>query len=289
MRDIVSGTDGAVLQSYDYKENGEKTTGDLSGPQSQKTWIGGLSVNDDVGDSGLYLMGHRHYDPSLGRFLSQDPIGFAGGLNLYEYGRSSPTLFTDSAGLDPYGGEWNPNEYNPYEQSHILSQQQLQDAKARWDVTANVVTFAAGAAVPDPSDLILAGVFFGIAKGATVAGKYKKAGGHHVHAKAAFKGHPCYDPAEAFTVSQRAISYKGWNHQAMTNMQRDLFKQIAEGNLPNTLTTHTAISVEALVAGGATRAEARSLVAQSLRNLRDQGVYFPTDIPWYGKSIGTYK
>lgn len=99
VRDIVSGTDGAVLQSYDYKENGEKTTADPSGPQSQKTWVGGLSVNDDVGDSGLYLMGHRHYDPSLGRFLSQDPIGFAGGLNLYEYAANSPAQMVDPRGL----------------------------------------------------------------------------------------------------------------------------------------------------------------------------------------------
>lgn len=99
MRDIVRGTDGAVLQSYDYKENGDRTTVNGSGPQSAKTWVGGLSVNDDVGDSGLYLMGHRHYDPSLGRFLSQDPIGFVGGLNLYEYASSSPVTMLDALGL----------------------------------------------------------------------------------------------------------------------------------------------------------------------------------------------
>ena len=100
VRDIVRGTDGAVLQSYDYKENGEKTTVNGFGPKSDKTWVGGLSVNDDVGDSGLYLMGHRQYDPSLGRFLSQDPIGFAGGLNLYEYAGNAPIQYVDAEGLE---------------------------------------------------------------------------------------------------------------------------------------------------------------------------------------------
>ncbi len=98
VRDIVSGTDGAVLQSYEYRENGEKTTLIPSGPKSDKTWIGGLSVNDDVADSGLYLMGHRHFDSTQGRFLSRDPIGFAGGLNLYSYG-NSPVQVVDPAGL----------------------------------------------------------------------------------------------------------------------------------------------------------------------------------------------
>ncbi len=99
VRDIVSGTDGAVLQSYNYRENGEKTTLIPTGPKSDKTWVGGLSVNDDTADSGLYLMGHRHYDATLGRFLSRDPIGFDGGLNLYEYAGSSPVTYTDPDGL----------------------------------------------------------------------------------------------------------------------------------------------------------------------------------------------
>ena len=37
----------------------------------------------------------------MGRFLSRDPIGHAGGLNLYEYSKSNPTTFTDHTGLYP--------------------------------------------------------------------------------------------------------------------------------------------------------------------------------------------
>ncbi|WP_131724730.1 hypothetical protein [Paenibacillus solani] len=73
----------------------------------------------------------------------------------------------------------------------------------------------------------------------------------------------------------------GLNHQAMTNKQRELFKELSESGRPNTMTEHTRIAVEALQAGGATRKEARRLVAESLNNLRKQGVKVPSNIPWY--------
>jgi hypothetical protein len=46
---------------------------------------------------------------------------------------------------------------------------------------------------------------------------------------------------------------------------------------------HTRIAVESLEAGGATEIEARTLVAHSLRDLREQGVHAPTRIPWFDK------
>jgi RHS repeat-associated protein len=36
-------------------------------------------------ETGLYHTGARYYDPRLGRFLQPDPIGQAGGLNIYAY------------------------------------------------------------------------------------------------------------------------------------------------------------------------------------------------------------
>ncbi len=53
--------------------------------------------------AGLYQMGARWYDPELGRFIEQDPIGEAGGLNLYAYVGSSPTLWVDPTGLARQG------------------------------------------------------------------------------------------------------------------------------------------------------------------------------------------
>jgi RHS repeat-associated protein len=36
-------------------------------------------------ETGLYYMRARYYDPTMGRWISEDPIGVAGGLNLYAY------------------------------------------------------------------------------------------------------------------------------------------------------------------------------------------------------------
>jgi RHS repeat-associated protein len=37
-------------------------------------------------ETGLHYNTFRYYDPDIGRFASQDPIGLAGGVNLYQYG-----------------------------------------------------------------------------------------------------------------------------------------------------------------------------------------------------------
>ncbi len=43
----------------------------------------------------------RYYDPDLGRFLSPDPLGFAGGdVNLYVYAGNNPLVASDPMGLE---------------------------------------------------------------------------------------------------------------------------------------------------------------------------------------------
>jgi RHS repeat-associated protein len=54
---------------------------------------------------GLYYNRARYYNPSIGRFLSEDPIGFAGGINKYAYVGNSPTNWIDSFGYAP-GDKW---------------------------------------------------------------------------------------------------------------------------------------------------------------------------------------
>lgn len=49
--------------------------------------------------SGLYLAPYRAYSPTIGRWLSRDPIGERGGLNLYRYVQNDPTRWTDPSGL----------------------------------------------------------------------------------------------------------------------------------------------------------------------------------------------
>ncbi|MEB3215344.1 MAG: RHS repeat-associated core domain-containing protein [Nostocales cyanobacterium 94392] len=51
-------------------------------------------------ETGLYYNRARYYDANLGRFISQDPIGFAGeDANLYRYVGNDPVNATDPSGL----------------------------------------------------------------------------------------------------------------------------------------------------------------------------------------------
>lgn len=49
-------------------------------------------------ETGLHYNRYRYYDPEVGRFISQDPIGLAGGLNVYQYA-PNPVQWIDPLGL----------------------------------------------------------------------------------------------------------------------------------------------------------------------------------------------
>jgi len=51
--------------------------------------------------SGLHLTLYRAYSPELGRWLNRDPIGEAGGANMYGYVRNDPNSWIDLLGLVP--------------------------------------------------------------------------------------------------------------------------------------------------------------------------------------------
>ena len=61
------------------------------------TFAGMVGIMKEV--EGLYYMRARYYDPSVGRFISEDPSGFSDGPNLYAYVGGSPLMFVDSWGL----------------------------------------------------------------------------------------------------------------------------------------------------------------------------------------------
>ena len=52
---------------------------------------------------GLYYDNARLYNPTLGRFLSQDPLGYAANANgnLYDFVGNDPTGYSDPSGMDP--------------------------------------------------------------------------------------------------------------------------------------------------------------------------------------------
>ncbi|HHH29694.1 MAG TPA: RHS repeat-associated core domain-containing protein [Polyangiaceae bacterium] len=50
-------------------------------------------------ETGLSYNRHRYFDPQVGRYISADPIGIAGGLNVFTYAGNCPTSAVDVEGL----------------------------------------------------------------------------------------------------------------------------------------------------------------------------------------------
>lgn len=92
IREMVDSA-GAVRARYDYDPYGKRTklAGDLNsdfGFTGHYTHLG----------TGLVLAPNRAYDPATARWLSRDPIGEMGGINLYGYVENGPDKFVDPLG-----------------------------------------------------------------------------------------------------------------------------------------------------------------------------------------------
>ncbi|WP_178106705.1 RHS repeat-associated core domain-containing protein [Pseudomonas mangiferae] len=60
------------------------------------------------GETGLHYNRFRYYDPDIGRFVSQDPIGLLGGDNSYQYA-PNPIGWIDPLGLNRFKrSKWGP-------------------------------------------------------------------------------------------------------------------------------------------------------------------------------------
>jgi RHS repeat-associated protein len=88
--------DGKVFAAYAYSPFGAvvKKTGPAD--DNPFTYVGKYGVMDE--DEGLFFMKNRYYDAHTGRFLQKDPIGFAGGTNLYAYVENNPVTNIDPEG-----------------------------------------------------------------------------------------------------------------------------------------------------------------------------------------------
>ena len=88
---------GTTQAQYTYEPFGNTTVTGSSTNSYQYTG----RENDGTG---LYFYRARYYEPQIGRFISEDPIRFSGGINFYAYVGNNPT-----SRIDPFGLAW-PDE-----------------------------------------------------------------------------------------------------------------------------------------------------------------------------------
>ena len=91
----LTDTAGTVAQSYTYSSFG-KIESQLDSNFIQPYT---LTAREFDPETGLYFYRARYYDPTTGRFLQEDLIGFAGGINFYLYVQNGPTNLVDPDGL----------------------------------------------------------------------------------------------------------------------------------------------------------------------------------------------
>lgn len=87
----LTGTNGKLVERTTYDAYGNSAG-------STRTRYGYTGRERDL-DTGLLYYRARFYDPQLGRFISEDPIGFGGGINQFAYVSNSPQNATDPSGL----------------------------------------------------------------------------------------------------------------------------------------------------------------------------------------------
>jgi RHS repeat-associated protein len=100
---------GAVQTSYSYEPFGKTTTSGAASSNTQK-----YTGREEDG-TGLYYYRNRYYSPTLQRFISEDPIGLAGGINVYAYVHNKPTRSKDPFGLDDFDAPAEQTDQNSIE------------------------------------------------------------------------------------------------------------------------------------------------------------------------------
>ncbi len=74
-----------------------------AGSHASLAWFGNIiALKRDA--TGQFYMRNRYYDPNSGQFTQEDPLGLAGGLNLYGFAKGDPINFSDPFGLKPCPG-----------------------------------------------------------------------------------------------------------------------------------------------------------------------------------------
>ena len=95
---LLDSSDGSVVAAYEYEP-----FGGLTSSMGSYAEINPFRFSSKYADgvTGLYYYGYRYYSPELGRWLSRDPVGEEGGINLYGF------VGNDGVNNSDYLGKFN--------------------------------------------------------------------------------------------------------------------------------------------------------------------------------------
>ena len=98
VRRLVDSSDGSLSAEYEYGPFGEslRATGNFANKNRFR-----FSTKFDDPETRLLYYGMRYYNPTTGRWISRDPIGEAGGINLYGFVGNDPVSRVDPDGRAP--------------------------------------------------------------------------------------------------------------------------------------------------------------------------------------------
>ncbi|NJM47105.1 MAG: hypothetical protein HC860_13860 [Alkalinema sp. RU_4_3] len=94
----LTNSSGTYVNRYSYRPFGENLIATELIPNSFE-FSGQWGLMNEA--NGLDFVRARYQMPSIGRFMSNDPIGQAGGINLYTYAANNPVTLTDPDGQSP--------------------------------------------------------------------------------------------------------------------------------------------------------------------------------------------
>lgn len=144
----LTDVDGQIVQRYSYNAFGMLTR--VQNPEFKNSYA--FTGREWDKELGLYYYRARYYDPMEGRFISQDPIGFArGDVNLYGYVENNPVNWVDPWGLFQFGTR--PLQGFPMSMSLGNSNLSLTHENGFYDDGRNVGYFPTGIGSDDPSQL----------------------------------------------------------------------------------------------------------------------------------------
>jgi len=162
----LADSSGTLQTQYTFDPFGNTTT---SGSATTNSFA---YTGRELDAGNLYFYRARYYNPTLQRFISEDPIGFAGGINFYAYVHDSPTSLVDPSGSTSqtnwnYFWDWvlggsfpnrnyDPNSIETQEMKNSMAGQFMRDQfikngcrplrvpygtfQAYWDTAANPFT-----------------------------------------------------------------------------------------------------------------------------------------------------